>query len=168
MAAVRPGSMRQGLRSSGARPSLTSSLGATTTMANLDLPEIRANRTLPRGARFYKKMPSEYATDEENVTFGLGSSIAAGAGSFLLSQNVPRSCILRDLVINSTASNGRLTGITINGKAHLIGASVPLSQFSPTNTKRPEFQVWVEGGTVVTLNVTVDGAGTVDAAFSID
>jgi hypothetical protein len=28
--------------------------------------------------------------------------------------------------------------------------------------------VWVEGGTVVTLNVTVDGAGTVDAAFSID
>ena len=137
-------------------------------MAALDMPEIRVNRTLPRSARLYKKLPSDFAVDEENVTFGVGSNVAAGAGSFILSQNVPRSCMLRDLVIQQSASTGRITGITINGKAHLIGASAPLSQFSPLNTKRPEFSVWVEGGTVVALNITVDGACTVDAAFSID
>lgn len=133
----------------------------------LELPEIRANRTLPRGARIMKKIPSEFGVDEENVVFGLGTATAGAAGSFTLSQNVPRSCMLRDLVIQSNAT-GRVNSITINGKAHQIGGSVPLGIFSQLNDKRPEFSVWVEGGTVVSVNITCDTAYIVDAAFSID
>lgn len=140
-----------------------------TTMA-IDLPEIRANRTLPRGARLFKKIPAgkdSFGVDEENVVFGLGKVIAAGAGSAVLSQNVPRSCLLRDLIISHTAA-GRVTAITINGKAHLIGSSVPFSAFGATTQNRPEFNVYVEGGTVVSVNIEVDAAGTIDAAFNID
>lgn len=133
----------------------------------LDLPEIRMNRTLPRGARMAKKIPSDYSVDEENVVFGLGTANGAGGGTFTLSQNVPRSCLLRDLVIQSS-STGRVNSITINGKAHQIGGSVPLGIFSQLNDKRPEFSVWVEGGTVVSLSITTDAAYIVDAAFAID
>lgn len=133
----------------------------------LDLPEIRMNRTLPRGARLAKKIPSDYAVDEENVCFGLGTAAAGTGGTFTLQQNVPRSCLLRDLVIQSSAT-GRVNSITINGKAHQIGGSVPIGLFSQLNEKRPEFSVWVEGGTVVALNITTDAAYVVDAAFAID
>ena len=57
--------------------------------------------------------------------------------------------------------------ITAAGDALLQGGSVPVEMFSPSNLKRPEFGIPVYTGTV-TVTLTVDGAATIDAGFSID
>jgi len=114
-----------------------------------------------------RKFPDTIGLGDDNVVFGLGSVVAAGAGSQTLTGNVSREMVLRDLVIAAGAVRGRVSAITAAGDALLQGGTVPLEMFAPANLKRPEFGIPVYTGTV-TVTFTVDAAATIDAGFAID
>lgn len=114
-----------------------------------------------------RKFPQGVGVADDNVVFGLGSIIAAGAGSITLTGAVSRQMVLRDLVIAQGAVRGRVTAITASGDALLQGGSVPVEMFAFGNLARPNFDIPVYTGNV-TVTLTVDAAVTVDAGFNID
>jgi hypothetical protein len=119
--------------------------------------------------QLFRKFPGGVGVSDDNVVFGLGTSTSAAAGptTFVLTGNVSRQMVLRDLVIALGAVRGRVTQISAAGDALLQGGSVPVEMFAITNTNRPPFDIPVYTGTVQ-ITVTADAAYTCDAGFNID
>jgi hypothetical protein len=117
--------------------------------------------------QLFRKFPGGVGVSDDNVVFGLGTSTGAAAGSFVLTGNVSRQMVLRDLVIAIGTIRGRVTQISAAGDALLQGGSVPVEMFAITNTGRPPFDIPVYTGTVQ-ITVTADAAYTCDAGFNID
>lgn len=137
--------------------------------------KLRYNRFLAKLAtpELLFKVPDDVGVDEENVSFGMGltGAIAAGA-AWTLTQQAPRECILRDLVVAAVSGNTEfsITSIAIEGKNVHIGGAGPGTVYGPLAIRRPEFSIPVAGGCTVQIqgnNLSV-GAQTYSANWRID
>ena len=117
--------------------------------------------------QLFRKFPQGVGVSDDNVDFGLGTNTSASLGSFVLTGNVSRQMVLRDLVLAIGTVRGRVTAISASGDALLQGSSVPVEMFAITNTNRPPFDIPVYTGTV-TVSITADAPYTCDAGFNID
>lgn len=115
------------------------------------------------------KVPQDFGTDEENVVLGMsaGAVAIAAAASATITVNAPRDLILRRLylvdILSSTNQDFVVTAIQIEGKAFLIGGSIPGAVFGNNNFNAPaHFDVPVAGGTPISITVTNTGAGGIE------
>lgn len=130
---------------------------------------LRPNRLLGGPREMLSKIPNNVGENERNVSFGVGSAThAASATGQTLTIGVPRSMILRDLVIDVGTVRGRISSIKAEGEELHQGGKAPFSLWGPTNTNRPKYDLPVQGGTTVVITYDVDAAATIDVAFGID
>ena len=130
---------------------------------------LRPNRLLGGPREMLSKIPKSVGENERNVSFGVGSQLHAGAATGqTLTIGVPRTMILRDLVIDTGGVRGRISSIKAEGEELHQGGKAPFSLWSPVTTSRPEYDLPVAGGTTVVVTYDIDAAGTVDVAFGID
>lgn len=130
--------------------------------------EIRKPRRWNETLGGVAKLPGDLMAYDDNVYFGMGSNIhAAAATGQVLSQQINRPLILRDLVIADAGVRGRVTNITAAGDTLHQGGTCPFEVFAFGNLSRPDFGIPVYTG-LIAITYNVDAAATVEAAFEID